>query len=106
MTKFEGLKTNLELAIPILEAKILEIDTTKIQIADSGAVGTYKVVLRVYKKSLELLTTKNHAEIKGYEFDISGGIRAVIDSTNSYDDTILSYLHNVEKSFKKLYPNM
>lgn len=94
MKDLEELKTNLEIAIPILETKIME----------GNVDDVYSLILKRYKRSLETILTKNPSEHKRHDFKINGGIRAVMDAMNTFDDNLMETLHRVEESFRKIYP--
>lgn len=65
----------------------------------------FYLILKRYKKSLDTILTKDPSEHKRYDFKINGGIRAVMDTMNSFDDDLMESLHLVEESFRKIYPS-
>ncbi len=82
----------------LIDQIIVVIDRLEEEYAKDIKSGVLQLTYSRYKKVLEIL--ENDEEIKG--INISGGVRAYMDSYNDYQNTLLGEMHKAEKIMREL----
>ncbi|MCM3216873.1 hypothetical protein ABER75_03175 [Niallia taxi] len=82
----------------LIDQIIVVIDRLEEEYAKDIKSGVLQLTYSRYKKALEIL--ENDEEIKG--INISGGVRAYMDSYNDYQNTLLGEMHKAEKIMREL----
>ena len=82
----------------LIDQIIVVINKLEEEYAKDIKSGVLQLTYSRYKNALEIL--ENDEDIKG--INISGGVRAYMDSYNDYQNTLLGEMHKTEKLMREL----